>query len=139
MSWLLDTDVLSQLAKRQRKEHVVAWIKEQRAKLYTSSIVVAQLSYWIRTKTGTEKQDLQHWLSGVLDSMSGRVLGFNVSTAICWADLQRGLEAKGKRMPIEDSYIAATAIRYNLTLATGNERDFQRPGIKIFNPFKELG
>jgi predicted nucleic acid-binding protein len=40
-------------------------------------------------------------------------------------------------MPVEDSYIAATARRHNLTIATGNDRDFQRPGLKVFNPFKE--
>ena len=41
-------------------------------------------------------------------------------------------------MPVEDSYIAATALRHNLIIVTGNERDFQRPGIKLFNPFREL-
>jgi toxin FitB len=138
MSWLVDTDVLSQLAKRQRDRKVVAWIKEQRAKLYTSSIVIAQLGYWIRTKTGAQRQQLQSWLTAVLDAMPGRVLGFNVSTAICWAKLQMDLERKGQRMPIEDTYIAATAIRHNLTIATGNERDFQRPGLKVFNPFRRL-
>jgi toxin FitB len=138
MSWLVDTDVLSQLAKRQRDRKVVAWIKEQRAKLYTSSIVIAQLGYWIRTKTGAQRQQLQSWLTAVLDAMPGRVLGFNVSTAICWAKLQMDLERKGQRMPIEDTYIAATAIRHNLTIATGNERDFQRPGLKVFNPFRQL-
>ena len=138
MSWLVETDVLSQLAKRQRDRKVVAWIKEQRAKLYTSSIVIAQLGYWIRTKTGAQRQQLQSWLTAVLDAMPGRVLGFNVSTAICWAKLQMDLERKGQRMPIEDTYIAATAIRHNLTIATGNERDFQRQGLKVFNPFRQL-
>ena len=41
-------------------------------------------------------------------------------------------------MPVEDSYIAATAHRHGLTIATGNDRDFKRPGLKVFNPFKEL-
>jgi predicted nucleic acid-binding protein len=82
MNWLLDTDVLSQLAKRQRDQKIVAWIKEQRAKLYTSSIVIAQLGYWIRTETGVQRQQLQSWLTGVLDAMSGRVLGFNLSLSL---------------------------------------------------------
>jgi predicted nucleic acid-binding protein len=70
--------------------------------------------------------------------MPGRVLGFSVSAAICWAELWADLERKGQRMPIEDSYIAATAVRHNLTIVTGNDRDFARPGLKVFNPFKEL-
>jgi len=48
------------------------------------------------------------------------------------------LEKAGLRMPLEDSYIAATARRHGLTIATGNDRDFKRPGLKVFNPFREL-
>jgi predicted nucleic acid-binding protein len=47
------------------------------------------------------------------------------------------LEEFGQLMPVEDSYIAAIARRHNLTVATGNEKDFRRPGIKVFNPFKD--
>jgi predicted nucleic acid-binding protein len=32
---------------------------------------------------------------------------------------------------------AATARRHNLTIVTGNDRDFRRPGLKVFNPFEE--
>jgi hypothetical protein len=55
-----------------------------------------------------------------------------------WAEQERILEKAGLCMPVEDSYIAATARRHGLTIATGNERDFRRPGIKVFDPFKEL-
>jgi predicted nucleic acid-binding protein len=41
----------------------------------------------------------------------------------------------GSAIPLEDSYIAAVARRNNLTIATGNVKDFQRPGIKAFDPF----
>jgi predicted nucleic acid-binding protein len=41
-------------------------------------------------------------------------------------------------MPVEDSYIAAIARRHNLTIATGNVKDFRRPGIKVFNPFEAI-
>jgi toxin FitB len=61
-----------------------------------------------------------------------------VSVAYTWADLRHQLRGAGKPMPVEDSYIAATALRHNLIIVTGNERDFQRPGIKLFNPFREL-
>lgn len=69
--------------------------------------------------------------------MHGRIHGFNVGVAQAWADQQRELEIAGRPMPVEDSYIAATARRYRLTIATGNERDFRRPGIEVFNPFKD--
>jgi predicted nucleic acid-binding protein len=74
----------------------------------------------------------------LIEAMQGRIRGFNVSVANVWAGLQHQLDKAGQRMPIEDSYIAATALRYGLTIVTGNDRHFRGPGLKIFNPFKEL-
>ena len=73
-----------------------------------------------------------------MDALHGRIHGFNVSVAHVWADQERLLDKAGQRMPVEDSYIAATARRHGLTIATGNDRDFRRPGLRVFNPFKEL-
>ena len=70
--------------------------------------------------------------------MEGHVLGFSVAVGHVWAEQQRTLDAAGLRMPLADSYIAATARRHGLTVVTGNERVFRRPGVKVFNPFKEL-
>ena len=138
MSWLLDADVLSQPAKRHRDERVVRWLHQERERCYTSSIVIAQLAYWVRTKQGRQRGALQDWLARLVRAFEGRIRGFNVSVAIVWADLQHQLNNAGLRMPIEDSYIAATALRHDLTIVTGNDRHFRRPGLKIFNPFKEL-
>lgn len=54
-----------------------------------------------------------------------------------WAEQQLALDKAGLRM-LADSYVAATARRHRLTIATGNDRDSRRPGVKVFNPFKEL-
>jgi toxin FitB len=138
MSWLLDADVLSQPAQQHKDARVVAWLYQERERCYTSSIVIAQLAYWVRTKQGRQREALQDWLTRLIEAMHGRIRGFNVSVAKVWADLQHQLDEAGQRMPIEDSYIAATALRYGLTIVTGNDRHFRRPGLKIFNPFKEI-
>jgi len=70
--------------------------------------------------------------------MEGRILGFSVAVAHVWAEQQRGFDKAGVRMPLADSYIAATARRHGLTIVTGNERDFRRPGVKVFNPFRDF-
>lgn len=138
MSWLLDADVLSQPAKRKGDPGVVAWLEQEKDACYTSAVVVAQLAYWVRTKEGRSREALQTWLTRLVDSLHGRIHGFNVSTAHVWAEQEHQLTRLGQRMPVEDSYIAATARRYNLTIVTGNDKDFRRPGLKVFNPFKEL-
>ena len=138
MSWLLDTDVICQPAKRHGDPKVIAWLEAEQERCYTSAVVIAQLAYWVRTKEGRQRQALQSWLTRLVDALQGRVYGFNVSVAHVWAEQERLLDKIGQRMPVEDSYIAATARRYGLTIATGNDRDFNRPGLAIFNPFKEL-
>lgn len=138
MNWLLDTDVICQPGKRHGDARVIAWLEREKDQCYTSAIVVAQLAYWVRTKEGRQREALQTWLTRLADAMQGRIFGFNASVAHVWAEQEHELEKAGKRMPVEDSYIAATARRYGLTIATGNERDFRRPGVKVFNPFKSL-
>ena len=138
MSWLLDTDVICQPAKRHGDARVVAWIERERNDCYTSAVVIAQLAYWVRTKEGRQRDALQAWLTRLIEVMHGRIHGFNVSVAHVWAEQERTLEKAGQRMPVEDSYIGATAKRHGLTIVTGNEQDFRRPGLRVFNPFKEL-
>ncbi len=137
MSWLLDTDVLSQPAKRSGDPRVVAWLEREKDRCYTSTIVIAQLAYWVRSKEGRQRQVLQAWLTRLIDAMHGRIHGFNVSVAHVWAEQELLMERAGERMPLEDGYIAATARRHGLPVVTGNDKDFRRSGLKVFNPFKE--
>ena len=136
MTWLVDADVLSQPAKKKGDRRVIEWLEREESRCHTSTIVVAQLGYWVRTKEGRTRDALRDWLRQLLDAMEGRVLGFSVAVAHVWAEQQRALDAAGLRMPLADSYIAATARRHGLTVVTGNERDFRRPGVKVLNPFK---
>ena len=138
MSWLLDTDVLSQPGKRHGDRKVIAWLQREKDRCYTSAIVIAQLASWVRTKQGRQREQLQAWLTRLVDAMQGRIHGFNVSVAHVWAEQEYLLAKAGHRMPVEDSYIAATARRHGLTIVTGHDQDFRRPGLKVLNPFTEL-
>ena len=137
MSWLLDTDVLCQPAKKNGDQRVIAWLEREKDRCYTSAIVIAQLAYWVRSKEGRQRTALQAWLTKLIDAMHGRIHGFTVSVAHVWAEQEHLQEKAGKRMPVEDRYIAATARRHGLTIVTGNDQGFRRPGLKVFNPFKE--
>jgi predicted nucleic acid-binding protein len=129
--------VICQPAKKRGDPKVIAWLEAERDRCYISAIVIAQLAYCVRRTAGSGKT-LQAWLTRLVDALNGRIHGFNVSVAHVWAERERLLEKAGQRMPVEDSYIAATARRHGLTIVTRNDRDFKRPGLKVFNPFKEL-
>jgi len=138
MSWLLDTDVICQPAKRRGDARVIGWLEREQHSCYTSAVVIAQLAYWVRSKEGHQRTALQAWLTRLVEAMQGRIHGFNVSVAHVWAEQEHLFEKAGRRMRVEDSYIAATARKHGLTIVTGNDKDFRRPGLKVFNPFKEL-
>ena len=138
MSWLLDADVLSQPAKKHGHRGVLKWLEREQDACYTSTIVIAQIAYWVRTKEGRTRTRLQEWLGRSVEALEGRILSLNVATAHVWADQKFLLKQAGQPMPVEDSYIAATARRHDLTIVTGNDQDFRRPGLKVFNPFKAL-
>lgn len=137
MKWLVDTDVLSQAAKKDGDSAVIKWLEKEQANAYTSAINIAQLARWVRSKEGRQREKLQTWLTRLINAMQGRILGYNVSVAHVWAEQQIQFEEAGCLMPVEDSYITAIARRHDLTIVTGNEKDFDRPGVKVFNPFKQ--
>jgi predicted nucleic acid-binding protein len=137
MSWLLDTDVLSQPAKTHGNARVIDWVGEHQRESYTSTFVIAELTFWVRKADARQNSRLRIWLRKLLDEMVGRIHGFSLSIASVWADQQVELERQGVKMPLADSYIAATAIRYGHTIVTGNDKDYRRPGLKVFNPFKD--
>ena len=138
MSWLLDADVLCQPVKARGNRAVIEWLEREQDDCFTSSIVIAQVAYWVRTKQGRTRDRLQQWLIRSVDALEGRILSFNVAAAHVWADQKFLLEQSGQPMPVEDSYIAAIARRHDLTIATGNDKHFRRPGLNVFNPFKQL-
>ncbi len=53
-----------------------------------------------------------------------------------WATLVVDLKHKGETLPLLDGMIAATALQYDLIVATRNTRDFQKTGVKTLNPFE---
>ena len=138
MNWLIDTDVISQPAKKKGNPQVVAWLDANMEDCYTSTVVIAQLAYWVRSVEGRQRSMLQAWLTNLQESLEGRILSFNSSIAHVWAEQKFLLKQKGYTMPVEDSYIAATARRHGLTIVTGNDRDFRHCGVKVLNPFKNV-
>jgi predicted nucleic acid-binding protein len=81
VSWLLDTDVICQPAKKKGAPKVIAWLEAEQDRCYTSAVVMAQLAYWVRTKEGRQRTELQAWLTRLVDALHGRIHGFNVPVA----------------------------------------------------------
>lgn len=136
MSYLVDTNVFSELAKTKPDPKVVAWLRDHEPELYLSTISIGELRRGIENlPAGKRKAALQSWLSGLCKRMEGRILSFNTSTAHVWGQRVAAWDKKGNNVPSLDSQLAATSHRYNLTMVTRNVSDFKDTGVKLFNPF----
>ncbi len=136
MSFLVDTDVLSEPTKLQPSAKAESWLDANQALLYTSAITLGELTRGIELlPAGARRVRMERWLEDVRRTMSGRILAFNSRVAVTWGKLMAQLDREGHRMPLADSLIAAIARRHQLTVATRNTQDFARAGIRVVNPF----
>jgi predicted nucleic acid-binding protein len=136
MSWLIDIDVLSERARKKPAAKVMAWLEEHSNEAYTSAHVIGELEAGIDALAeGARKRALRNWLNRLVDVMEGRILSFNTTVATVWGRQESEFAAKGCPMPMPDRFIAATARRFNLTIVTRNVAHYQRPGLKVLNPF----
>ncbi|HVS31148.1 MAG TPA: hypothetical protein VMS98_06810 [Thermoanaerobaculia bacterium] len=63
-------------------------------------------------------------------------LPWEAETRLKWAELLANLRRTGRAMPIKDSFIAATALRHELTMVTRNRSDFEKAGLDVIDPFE---
>jgi toxin FitB len=136
VSYLVDTNVFSELAKAKPEAQVVTWLRNHEHELYVSTITIGELRRGIENlPSGKRKAALHSWLIGLCKRMDGRILGFNISTAHVWGQLVAAWEKNGATVPSLDGQIAATAHRHGLTVVTRNISDFRLSGVKLLNPF----
>jgi toxin FitB len=133
--FLFDTFALSEPGKAHPHPKAVAWIKAVPfADVAVSALTVGELAFGAsRLPPGAKRTRLEAWLHGeLLAGNLGRIVPFNAAVALTWARIKAtALETP----PIMDSLIAATALTYNLTVVTRNERDFVRLGVRVINPW----
>jgi toxin FitB len=140
LNYLLDTCVLSEFTHRNPAGQVINWLDSQdEDRIYLSVISIGQIQRGIaRLPDSSRKSEIARWLSEGLSARFGkRILELDQATMIRWGWLTVRLEAARKPMSVIDSLIAATALQYDLILATLNVNDFQPSGIQIINPWEQ--
>jgi predicted nucleic acid-binding protein len=132
--YLIDTDVLSELRRRQRDPGVVAWIGAQRtADLFLSVISIGEIERGIsleRPRDPDFADALTRWLDGVLALYGDRILPFDLRAGRRWGQLSAALGND-----TADLMIAATALEQGLTVVTRNVRHFEPTGVATLDPF----
>lgn len=140
MSFLLDTNVVSEAARPRPNAGVMAWLAEaDEDAVFLSVITLAELQRGVdRLPAGRRHSQLDVWLREELPlRFTGRVLAIDEAVAEAWGHLVARGEARGRVISVMDGFLAATAVVHQLTLVTCNVADFRQVVPRILNPWSE--
>jgi predicted nucleic acid-binding protein len=134
---LLDTNVLSELAKPQPDPRVVAWTRRSAPALAVPSIAIAEMAYGIEKLTAGRRRDaLLDALRRVVLEFSERLFDFNVAAAWAYGRILAAARRAGQPMALPDAAIAAIALANGCALATRNIKDFTTTGLELVDPWR---
>ena len=137
MSYLIDTNALSELRRKVPDARVVRWFQQRPAgTLYLSVLTLGELRKGIAALAdGPRRLQLLDWLETELPAFfTGRILPVDPGVADRWGRL---LAQAGQPLPAIDSLLVATALQHGLTLVTRNLRDVQGLGAPVIDPWSD--
>ena len=134
MSWLVDTNVLSELRKGDRANAGIrAWFADAREdELFTSVLVLGEIRRAIesiRRRDLPSAIALEQWLTRLATDFADRGLAVDARVADRWGSLNAP-----DPIPTVDGLLAATALVHDLVLVTRNLRDVERTGVRLCDP-----
>lgn len=135
MSYLLDTNVVSELRKRSPDPHVLEWYERvQGTQLFVSVLTLGEIRMGVegaRRKDPAKAAALERWLTRLETSYGDRVVPVDREVADTWARM-----SVPDPLPVIDGLLAATACVRNWILVTRNVADVSRAGVRVLNPFE---
>ncbi|HKT20136.1 MAG TPA: type II toxin-antitoxin system VapC family toxin [Stellaceae bacterium] len=139
MRFLLDTNILSEIAKPSPSASLIAWMSEQKDEdLFIAALTVAEIRRGALEKPAGKRRDqLEAWFSGPEGPQAlfaGRVLPFDEAAALIWARLMAAGKVAGRPRSALDAIIAAVAEANGCVVVTNNEKDFEE--IEYINPLR---
>jgi predicted nucleic acid-binding protein len=139
VSYLIDTNVASEVTKQFPNPSVLAWLAAQPPDgIFLSVITLAEIRYGIEAaKSAAQRTALELWYRASIGGPSAQLLPVNVAIAEAWGRLRRRADLAKRTMPVMDGFIAATAEVHGLIVVTRNVRDFDVWGGPVLNPWRE--
>jgi len=134
MTYLLDTNVVSELRKRDPDPHVLDWyVTVTSAELFLSVLTIGEIRMGIerlRRKDEAQAELLEQWLRGLHVTYRDHLIDLDADVAEEWGRLN-----VPDPLPVIDGLLAASAKVRGWTLVTRNTADLQRSGVALLNPF----
>jgi hypothetical protein len=135
---ILDTNVISEMARSAPEPSVAAWyLRQDSGALFTTTVTLAEVMHGIDLlPAGGRRDRLSHFARDFFqDEFAGNILPFDEASAIHYARIRAGKRRLGLSMSVLDAQIAAIAGAAGATVATRNVDDFEGCGIAVVNPW----
>jgi predicted nucleic acid-binding protein len=134
VSFLLDTNVVSEIRKKTPNPGVSAWFTSVPAdELFLSVLVVGEIRQGIERlarRDPAQAEIFEQWLRQLVDAYGDRVVPITALVAEAWGRLN-----VPDPLPIVDGLMAATALVHGWTLVTRNASDVASTGVQLLDPF----
>ena len=139
--WLLDTNVVSELARPKPNERVLDWLRSlSPERTFVSVLTLAEIDQGIEAVPSDDPRRNQYefFRNRVEADFAGRVLSLEDEILRLWGVISgRYRLANGGRAPVIDTLLVATAQYQRLHLATRNVKDVRRLGWSVFDPWSD--
>jgi predicted nucleic acid-binding protein len=136
--YLVDANVLSEATKPAPDARVIDWLRRNEPELAVDPVILGEIRFGILLLArGRRRSRLERWFEEGVQRL--QCIPWEASTGLRWAELLATLRARGRAMPIKDSFIAATALGHGLAVVTLNRRDFDAAGVSIVDPLAGSG
>lgn len=137
MTWLVDTNVISEVRKGPRCHPGVAawWAAVEDRDLFLSVLTLGEIRRGIegiRQRDPAKAATLERWLRDISEAFGARIIGVDLAVAEAW-----GRMSVARSVPVIDALLAATAQVHDLVLVTRNTADVSGLGVRTLNPFDE--
>lgn len=134
MSWLLDTNIVSELRKGERAdERLRTWFASvDDDEVFTSVLVLGEIRRGIESIRGRDVSAalaIEQWLIRLATGFGDRILPVDVRIGDRWGTLN-----VPDPIPTVDGLLAATALVHDLTLVTRNVKDVVGTGVRTLDP-----
>jgi toxin FitB len=139
LTYLLNTNVISEWTKPSPDRGVVAWLEvADESSLYLSVVAFAEIRLGIELlPQGRKRDQLTRWLEEDLaHRFEGRVIEIDQSIAAVWGQVVARGRVQGIVPPLLDAFLVATAMVHGMTLVTRNLRDVQSFGVAVLDPWQ---
>lgn len=138
MRFLLDTNVLSEAARPEPDPGLARWLEAQSSlELSISVLTLGEIRKGILLlPESTKRERLHRWLRAELTrQFTDRIVPVDEAVALAWGRLSAEGRESGRRLPVIDGLLLASAAVHDLTLVTRNERDCGGRGVPVLNPW----